>query len=54
MISGAKNTGKTLFSIYLLNNLLNPTDESKTIFYLETDLGQPSFGLPGFVSLFAF
>ncbi|WCJ36006.1 Polynucleotide 5'-hydroxyl-kinase NOL9 [Euphorbia peplus] len=47
-ICGPKNSGKTTFSRYLLNNLL---PRYKKVAYLDTDVGQPEFTLPGFLSL---
>lgn len=57
MIIGNKNSGKSTLSVYLLNKILNyfkKTNQNRTSFYLETDLGQSSFFLPGNVSLFDF
>ncbi|KAG2679077.1 hypothetical protein I3843_11G034000 [Carya illinoinensis] len=48
LICGAKNCGKTTFSRYLLNILLQ---RYKKVVYLDTDVGQPEFTPPGFVSL---
>ncbi|XP_065876770.1 polynucleotide 5'-hydroxyl-kinase NOL9 [Euphorbia lathyris] len=48
LICGAKNCGKTTFSRYLLNILLR---RYKKVGYLDTDVGQPEFTTPGFVSL---
>ncbi|KAL2935945.1 Polynucleotide 5'-hydroxyl-kinase NOL9 [Bienertia sinuspersici] len=47
-ICGAKNTGKTTFSRYLLNTLLL---RYKRVAYLDTDVGQPEFTPPGCLSL---
>ncbi|CAL1367925.1 unnamed protein product [Linum trigynum] len=47
-ICGAKNCGKTTFSRYLLNVLLR---RYKKVGYLDTDVGQPEFTTPGFLSL---
>ncbi|KAE9608478.1 putative polynucleotide 5'-hydroxyl-kinase [Lupinus albus] len=49
LICGAKNCGKTTFSRHLLNVLLN-TGQYK-VAYLDTDVGQPEFTPPGFLSL---
>ncbi|XP_062169545.1 polynucleotide 5'-hydroxyl-kinase NOL9 [Alnus glutinosa] len=48
LICGAKNSGKTTFSRYLLNVLLQ---RYRKVAYLDTDVGQPEFTPPGFVSL---
>ncbi|XP_015578649.1 polynucleotide 5'-hydroxyl-kinase NOL9 isoform X1 [Ricinus communis] len=48
LICGAKNCGKTTFSRYLLNTLLQ---RYRRVGYLDTDVGQPEFTTPGFVSL---
>lgn len=48
LICGAKNCGKTTFSRYLLNVLLT---KFKRVAYLDTDVGQPEFTPPAFVSL---
>ncbi|KAI9598172.1 hypothetical protein BDF19DRAFT_433744 [Syncephalis fuscata] len=48
LITGAKNMGKSTFSRYLVNMLLNSYPE---IAYLDGDLGQPEFTPSGFVSL---
>jgi len=47
-ICGAKNCGKTTFSRYLLNILLQKYTK---VAYLDTDVGQPEFTPPAFVSL---
>lgn len=47
LICGAKNCGKTTFSRYLLNILLR---RYRKVGYLDTDVGQPEFTTPGFVS----
>ncbi|XP_010255658.1 PREDICTED: polynucleotide 5'-hydroxyl-kinase NOL9 [Nelumbo nucifera] len=47
-ICGAKNSGKTTFSRYLLNILLQ---RYKRVAYLDTDVGQPEFTPPGCLSL---
>ncbi|KAB1999943.1 hypothetical protein ES319_D12G196600v1 [Gossypium barbadense] len=47
-ICGAKNSGKTTFSRHLLNILLQRYGK---VAYLDTDVGQPEFTVPGFVSL---
>ena len=33
---------------------MSKLNNDQKIFYLETDLGQPTFGLPSFVSLYYF
>ncbi|CAL5214661.1 unnamed protein product [Lathyrus oleraceus] len=48
LICGPKNCGKTTFSRYLLNVLLT---RYKRVAYLDTDVGQPEFTPPAFVSL---
>ncbi|KHN16281.1 Polynucleotide 5'-hydroxyl-kinase NOL9 [Glycine soja] len=48
LICGAKNCGKTTFSRYLLNILLNKYTK---VAYLDTDVGQPEFTPPAFLSL---
>lgn len=48
LICGAKNCGKTTFSRHLLNVLLQ---RYKRVGYLDTDVGQPEFTTPGFLSL---
>ncbi|XP_012080165.1 polynucleotide 5'-hydroxyl-kinase NOL9 isoform X2 [Jatropha curcas] len=48
LICGAKNCGKTIFSRYLLNNLLQ---RYRKVGYLDTDVGQAEFTTPGFLSL---
>ncbi|KAL2335721.1 hypothetical protein Fmac_016934 [Flemingia macrophylla] len=47
-ICGAKNCGKTTFSRYLLNVLLQKYTK---VSYLDTDVGQPEFTPPAFLSL---
>ncbi|KAJ3694113.1 hypothetical protein LUZ60_009593 [Juncus effusus] len=47
-ICGPKNSGKSTFSRFLLNTLLH---RYKRVGYLDTDVGQPEFSLPGFISL---
>lgn len=47
-ICGAKNCGKTTFSRYLLNVLLRKYPK---VAYLDTDVGQPEFTPPAFLSL---
>lgn len=47
-ICGAKNSGKTTFSRLLVNILLQ---RYAKVAYLDTDVGQPEFTAPGFVSL---
>ncbi|PQQ08470.1 polynucleotide 5-hydroxyl-kinase NOL9 [Prunus yedoensis var. nudiflora] len=48
IVCGAKNCGKSTFSRYLLNILLQ---RYKKVGYLDTDVGQPEFSPPGFLSL---
>jgi len=48
LICGAKNCAKTTFSRYLLNVLLNKYTK---VAYLDTDVGQPEFTPPAFLSL---
>lgn len=48
LICGAKNSGKSTFSRHLLNTLLQ---RYKKVAYLDTDVGQPEFTPPGFISL---
>lgn len=50
MVAGAKKTGKTTLSHFLANRLLQ-TSNTK-VFYVETDLGQPTYSPPGFISMF--
>ncbi|XP_022768005.1 polynucleotide 5'-hydroxyl-kinase NOL9 isoform X2 [Durio zibethinus] len=47
-ICGPKNSGKTTFSRHLLNTLLQ---RYQKVAYLDTDVGQPEFTAPGFLSL---
>jgi len=57
LIIGDKNSGKSLFSVYVMNYLLSNLQKSiqnSTVFYLESDLGQNSFFVPGTVGLFNF
>ncbi|GAA5982354.1 hypothetical protein JCM5350_006155 [Sporobolomyces pararoseus] len=48
LVEGPKRVGKSTFSKMLLNRLL---DRYEAVAYLDTDLGQPEFSTPGFVSL---
>ncbi|CAK8578378.1 unnamed protein product [Lathyrus sativus] len=48
LICGAKNCGKSTFARYLLNILLTRCNKAA---FLDTDVGQPEFTPPGFVSL---
>ncbi|KAI8057892.1 hypothetical protein BDF22DRAFT_662750 [Syncephalis plumigaleata] len=48
MITGAKNTGKSTLSRFLVNSLLNSYPE---VAYIDADLGQSEFMPPGFISL---
>jgi len=57
LVIGEKNSGKSLFSVYVMNYLLANLQKSiqnSTVFYLESDLGQNSFFVPGTVGLFNF
>lgn len=47
-ICGGKKVGKSSFGRYLVNKILN---SYSTVFYLDTDCGQPEFTPPGIVSL---
>lgn len=51
LVRGAKNTGKSSLVRHVLNRLLR---ERALVAVLDTDLGQPEFGPPGFVSLHVF
>ncbi|CAK9312030.1 unnamed protein product [Citrullus colocynthis] len=48
LICGAKNCGKSTFSRHLLNVFLQ---RHKKVVYLDSDVGQPEFTPPGFLSL---
>ncbi|KQK00120.1 hypothetical protein BRADI_3g47450v3 [Brachypodium distachyon] len=48
VVCGPGNCGKSAFSRLLLNTLL---ERYQTVAYLDTDVGQPEFTPPGFVSL---
>ncbi|KAK4052580.1 Polynucleotide 5'-hydroxyl-kinase grc3 [Microbotryomycetes sp. JL221] len=48
IIEGPKRVGKSSFARTLVNNLLT---SYTSVAYLDTDLGQPEFTTPGFVSL---
>ncbi|GAU25434.1 hypothetical protein TSUD_70870 [Trifolium subterraneum] len=48
LICGPANSGKATFSRYLLNVLFTKCDK---VAYLDTNVGQPEFTPPGFVSL---
>ncbi|GAA5904333.1 hypothetical protein JCM5296_005259 [Sporobolomyces johnsonii] len=48
MVEGPKRAGKSTFARTLMNRLL---DRYEAVAYLDTDLGQPEFSVPGFVSL---
>ncbi|KAF7838396.1 polynucleotide 5'-hydroxyl-kinase NOL9 [Senna tora] len=48
LICGPKNCGKTTFSRHLLNVLLR---RYRKVAYLDTDVGQPEFTPPGFLSI---
>jgi len=47
VVCGPKNSGKSTFSRVLLNALL---PRHGKVGYLDTDMGQPEFGLPGCLS----
>eukprot|EP00833_Pecoramyces_ruminatium_P006163 jgi/Orpsp1_1/1180195/evm.model.c7180000072476.2 len=47
-ITGSKNMGKSTFSRYMVNSLLNCCNE---VAYLECDIGQSEFTPSGMVSL---
>ncbi|RYR56673.1 hypothetical protein Ahy_A05g022355 [Arachis hypogaea] len=52
LICGAKNCGKTTFSRHLMNVMLqNGMCSYAKVAYLDTDVGQPEFTPPGFLSL---
>ncbi|MED6202493.1 hypothetical protein PIB30_106182, partial [Stylosanthes scabra] len=52
VVCGAKNCGKTTFSRNLMNVMLqNDTCSYAKVAYLDTDVGQPEFTPPGFLSL---
>ena len=51
LVFGGKNSGKSTISNFIINSL---TSSFKNVYLLDTDLGQSSFYLPGFVSLFQF
>lgn len=51
LVRGAKNTGKSSLVRHVLNSLLR---ERSLVAVLDTDLGQPEFGPPGFVALYVF
>ncbi|GAA5964517.1 hypothetical protein JCM21900_000626 [Sporobolomyces salmonicolor] len=48
MVEGPKRAGKSTFARTLMNRLL---DRYEAVAYLDTDLGQPEFSVPGFLSL---
>eukprot|EP01121_Diplochlamys_sp_Union-15-3_P011645 TRINITY_DN3394_c0_g1_i6.p1 TRINITY_DN3394_c0_g1~~TRINITY_DN3394_c0_g1_i6.p1 ORF type:complete len:523 (+),score=58.83 TRINITY_DN3394_c0_g1_i6:42-1571(+) len=48
MAIGAKNTGKSTFSRFIINSFLNLLPK---VAYLECDLGQPLFNPPGLIAL---
>lgn len=48
MICGGKGAGKSTFSRYVVNKLLN---NDRKVVYLDIDPGQPEFSLPGVLSL---
>ncbi|GAA6007713.1 polynucleotide 5'-hydroxyl-kinase [Rhodotorula paludigena] len=48
VVEGPKRVGKSTFAKMLVNQLL---DRYEAVAYLDTDLGQPEFTAPGFVSL---
>ncbi|KAG6553764.1 hypothetical protein Mapa_004679 [Marchantia paleacea] len=47
-VCGAKSSGKSTFGRFLLNHLLNSYE---SVGYLDTDVGQPEFTVPGCLSL---
>ncbi|WFD35269.1 Polynucleotide 5'-hydroxyl-kinase grc3 [Malassezia cuniculi] len=51
LVRGPKNAGKSSLVRHVLNSLLR---ERALVAVLDTDLGQPEFGPPGFVSLHVF
>jgi polynucleotide 5'-hydroxyl-kinase GRC3/NOL9 len=48
LVCGPKNSGKSTFSRNLVEVLLQ---RYKRVAYLDTDVGQPEFTAPGFLSL---
>ena len=48
MISGPKNSGKSTFVVCLANSCFT---NSFDIHVIDTDVGQPIFGIPGCVNL---
>ncbi|KAG9400643.1 Polynucleotide 5'-hydroxyl-kinase nol9 [Aphanomyces cochlioides] len=48
LVCGAKGVGKSTFSRYLVNRLLNV---HRVVAYLDTDVGQPELAAPGVLSL---
>lgn len=48
IVIGSKNTGKSTFTRFLVNQLLNT---SRKVSYLDLDLGQTEFSPPGMISL---
>ena len=51
VVCGTKNVGKSTFSTFLVNELLQ---KYPTVAFLETDVGQPEFSAPGCLSLHVF
>jgi polynucleotide 5'-hydroxyl-kinase GRC3/NOL9 len=59
LVCGEKNQGKTTLSQMIANNILLGIKRQPTkpglpvpkVFFLETDLGQPVFSLPGFITM---
>lgn len=59
LVCGEKNQGKTTLSQMIANNILlgikrqptKPGLPTAKVFFLETDLGQPVFSLPGFITM---
>ncbi|XP_011622893.1 polynucleotide 5'-hydroxyl-kinase NOL9 [Amborella trichopoda] len=49
LVCGPKNAGKSTFSRYLINTLLN--SRYQRVGYLDTDVGQPEYTPPGCLSL---
>lgn len=57
IVCGSKGVGKSTFIRYLVNRLLNNTsgesikNKHETVAFIECDLGQPEFNIPGMLSL---
>ncbi|OMH82178.1 Polynucleotide 5'-hydroxyl-kinase grc3 [Zancudomyces culisetae] len=58
MVSGQKSTGKSTFARYLRNLIASAgyggigSDQAVDLYWMETDLGQPEYSLPGLVGLY--